>query len=159
MKRKRRIPSQAELIARMQMAFAPTRPPPLLDRRQVMELSLIHNANLDAVARGFGSEELLWQIVGGLLTWSHVAEQLGAGIDEMREQLDLGTRLVERYGRTGRVVFSGLDYQLAKGGVTVMDQLSEIVDVPTAVAAADWSEAKVKEMAAATRAQAEAQAA
>jgi hypothetical protein len=144
MKRKRRILSQAELVARLPRAFRPK-----LDASQVFELAMAHNQNLDAVAKGEGTEELLWQIMGGLLTWSRVAEQLGAGVDEMREQLDLGTRLVERYGRTGRVAFSGLDYQLAKVGVTVMDQLAEIVDRPTAVAAADWSEARVNAMAAA----------
>jgi hypothetical protein len=121
---------------------------PRLASDQVRDLELVHLVNLDAIARGEGTEELLWQVVGGTLTWSRVAERLGRGVPEMREQLDLVTRLVQRYGRTGRVAFTGPDYQLAKAGVDVMNQLAQIVDRPTAMEAAAWSEARVNAMAA-----------
>ena len=61
----------------------------------------------------------------------------------MIEQLALASRLVERYGRTGRVGFAGVEYQAAKLGVEVMDEVAAIVDKPTALAAVAWSEAKV----------------
>lgn len=39
--------------------------------------------------------------------------------------------------------FTGPEYQLAKQGLAWMDDLAAIVDRPTAVAAADWSELQV----------------
>ena len=120
---------------------------PKLSRDQVRDLATAHITNLDLVARGKGDEALLWDTVGAVLLWSRVAEQLQAGVDEMLEQVRLATALVQRYGRTGRVGFSGTEYQLAKRGVEVMDQLAEMVDQPTAVAAAAWSEARVQVMA------------
>jgi hypothetical protein len=122
---------------------------PRLAPDQLRDLGLAHVANLDAVASGQADEATLWQIVGGCLTWSRAAELIGAGVDEMREQLDLATRLVERYGRSGRVLFTGTEYQLAKRGVLVMDLLAEQVDRPTAIAAAEWSEQRVGAMEAA----------
>ena len=80
-----------------------------------------------------------------------MAELLQTGEPEMREQLELASTLIERYGRTGRVLFTGTEYQLAKTGVEVMDQLAEIVDKPTAVIAAEWSERKVNELEAGCR--------
>lgn len=120
---------------------------PKLAKDQVLDLGLVHAVNLDAIAKGQADEAMLWDWVGGVLTWSKVAELLQIGVDEMNEQLGLATRLVERYGRTGRVAFDGPDYQLAKVGMDVMDQLAERVDRHTANVAADWSEAKVNEMA------------
>jgi hypothetical protein len=65
----------------------------------------------------------------------------------MREQLLLCESVLQRYGRTGRVGFSGPELQTAAEGVQVMDQLAEAVDRPTAVAAADWSEALINRLA------------
>lgn len=120
---------------------------PKLAKDQVLDLGLVHAVNLDAIAKGQADEAMLWDWVGGVLTWSKVAELLHVGVDEMNLQLGLATRLVERYGRTGRVAFDGPDYQLAKVGMDVMDQLAERVDRHTANVAADWSEARVNEMA------------
>jgi hypothetical protein len=120
---------------------------PRLAGHQVQDLELVHLANLDAIARGCGTEELLWQVVGGTLTWGRVAQRLGLGEPEMRAQTELVTALVQRYGRTGRVGFTGAEYQLAKQGVDVMDQLARTVDRATAVEAAEWSEARVQAMA------------
>lgn len=119
---------------------------PKLQADQVTDLALVHNANLDAIAKGAADETTLWHLVEAALTWSKVAELLQAGEPEMRIQLELASTLVERYGRTGRVLFTGTEYQVAKEGVQVMDQLAEIVDRPTAVKAADWSEAKVDDL-------------
>ena len=120
---------------------------PKLAREQVTELGVCHMATLDDIAKGRGTEKTLWDMVGAVFTWSRVAERLQAGVPEMAPQLELATRLVERYGRTGLVVFRGVEYQLAKLGIDVMDQLAEIVDKPTAQAAADWSEASVQALA------------
>jgi hypothetical protein len=121
---------------------------PRLAADQVRDLGLAHVVNLDAIAHDQANEATLWQWIGGVLTWSRVAEQLRAGVPEMQQQVDLATRLVVRHRRTGRVGFSGEDYQLAKEGLQVMDQLAEMVDRPTAVAAAEWSERKVNQLAA-----------
>jgi hypothetical protein len=114
---------------------------PRLASDQVTDLALAHLTNLDLVSKGQADEAVLWQMAGGVYTWSRVADLLQVGVPEMRAQLELLTRVVERYGRTGRIGFSGTEYQAAKLGVQVMDQLAEIVDKPTAVAAAEWGEA------------------
>lgn len=124
---------------------------PWLDAAQVRDLGLAHSVNLDAIARGEADEAILWQWVGGILTWSRVADLLQAGVPEMQAQLELAHRVIERYGRTERVGFSGPDYQAARAGVQVMDLLAELVDKPTAIAAAEWSERRVNELAPAER--------
>lgn len=127
---------------------------PRLAGSQVLDLGLVHWQNLDVLAKGQGTEDLLWQVVGGVFTWSRVADllhradsRLEPAVDEMHAQLALVTRLVQRYGATGRVIFTGTEYQLAKRGCDVMDELARTVDRDTAVAAAEWSEAKVDALA------------
>lgn len=119
---------------------------PKLGADQLTDLALVHLQTLDEVARGKATEQTLWELVGAALTWSRTADLLDLGQDEMRAQLELATRVVERFGATGRVGFTGLEYQVAKRGVTVMDRLAELVDRPTAVAAAEWGEARLNEL-------------
>lgn len=104
------------------------------------DLGPTHVVDLDAIARGEADEEILWQMLGGVLPWSKVAELLDVGVPETNE---LAKEVVQRYGRTGRVGYSGLDYQLANEGLDVMDAL-----VPTAITAADWSENMLNKMSA-----------
>ncbi len=117
-----------------------------LDQSQVKDLSLCHLVNLDAIAKGTADADLMWSWCGGCLTWSRVSEALKLGTEEMHRQLDLALAVVERYKRTGRVLFTGQEYQLAKEGVGYMDDLAAIVDRPTAVAAANWSEQRCAEL-------------
>ena len=126
---------------------------PKLQADQVRDLGICHLENLDAIATGDATEATLWQVAGAALTWSRVADLLQLGEPEMREQLELVSALITRYGRTGRVLFTGTEYQLAKTGVQVMDQLAETVDKVTAVIAAEWSERQVNALEAACRAQ------
>lgn len=137
---------------RCQRRVLPALPPrglrPKLQPDQVTDLALAHLTNLDLISKGKASEEELWQMVGGVLTWSKAAELLGQGIPEMQAQLELATRVVERYGRTGRIGFSGVEYQAAKLGVDVMDALASAVDKPTAIAAAEWGEREVNKLSA-----------
>jgi hypothetical protein len=131
-------------------------PPPGLRPDQVRDLGLAHIANLDAISRGQGTEDILWQWIGGALTWAYVASTLErrdfpryheAG-ESMRLQLELATSVVERYGRTGRVGFSGTEYQQAKDACEWMDALAAVVDLPLAKRAAEMSERSVNQMAA-----------
>lgn len=122
---------------------------PGLRRDQLLDLSLCHNINLDAIATGTAEPSMLWDYTGSVLTWWKVSRILGAGVPEMDAQLELATQLVERFGRTNRVLFTGPDLQLARAGVVVMDQLAAMVDLPTAHAAADWSEQEINRMASA----------
>lgn len=127
-------------------AITPTLPPglrPRLSPDQVRDLALVHIINLDMIAKGEADESTLWQWVGGVLTWSRVAGLMRLGVHEMEQQLDLCGLVLERYHDCGRVGFSGPEYQLAKIGVAVMDQLAETVDRDTALAAAQWSEQRV----------------
>jgi hypothetical protein len=130
--------SPDEMLARLPRAFQPR-----LRRDQLLDLGLAHNENLDAIATGQAEPSLIYDYIGGVLTWWKVAQLLQAGVPEMAQQLELATRLAERLARCGRVLFDGPDLQLAREGVAVMDQLAEIVDRPTAVMAAEWSEREV----------------
>lgn len=118
----------------------------MLDAGQRRDLGLAHMVNLDTIARGEADEAVLWQVVGGVLTWSRVADKLDRGLEEMALQVDLVMRLVDRYGRTGVVQFAGEDYELAKTGTVVMDLLAVDVDRFTAIEAANWSELQVERM-------------
>ena len=121
---------------------------PMLKSDQVRDLGLAHIGNLDTIARGEANEEVLWQWIGGALTWSYVASALEKRNPQRyreaavatRVQLEVVTAVVNRYGRTGRVGFSGVEYQQAKEACEWMDALAEVVDQPTAIAAAEWSE-------------------
>lgn len=139
--RQHRPLSKAELLARLPRVFRPQ-----LDQGQRTDLALLHISNLDAIAMGGATEDNLWQWVGSVLTWTKCAELLERGVDDMHAQLDLATRLVNRYRQTGRILFTGVDYQLAKAGVEIMDALAETADRPTAMVAADWGEATLERM-------------
>ena len=121
----------------------------LLQPDQVRDLAMVHLVNLYLIARGQADEATLWQWLGGVLTWSRVADLLQAGQPEMRQQLYLASAVTERYGATQRIEFDADEYALARSGVDVMDQLAERVDQPTACAAADWSQRRIERMAAA----------
>ena len=71
---------------------------PMLQADQLTDLAIAHLQTLDEIAKGRATELTLWDMVGAVFTWSHVADRLDLGIDEMRAQLELATRLVERYG-------------------------------------------------------------
>jgi hypothetical protein len=124
---------------------------PKLKDDQVRDLALAHLANLDSIARGQADVDVLWQWAGGVYTWYRVAQLLGEGEPEMMLQLELSTRVLERRLARGRVIFTGPEYQLAKEGVDVMDALASQVDRATAIAAAEWSEARLSELAAAAK--------
>jgi len=139
--------SPDEMLARLPRAFQPR-----LRRDQLLDLGLVHNENLDAITTGQAEPSLIYDYIGGVLTWWRVANMLQAGVPEMAQQLELATRLAERLARCGRVLFDGPDLQLAREGVAVMDQLAEIVDRSTAVLAAEWSEQEVTRIEQAARA-------
>lgn len=117
---------------------------PKLDAGQQRDLGLCHIVNLDAIAKGEANSDVLWHWVGGTLTWCCVANSLQRGLAEMKQQADLVDSVVDRWKRTGRIVFSGPEYQLAKLGVELMDELARVVDRPTAIAAAEWSEEQLQ---------------
>lgn len=126
---------------------------PKLKDDQLRDLAMAHLVNLDAIARGQADVDVLWQWVGGVLTWHRAAELAHTGLDEMTQQLELATAVLDRFERTGRVGFSGSEYQLAKLGVDVMDALASQVDRVTAIAAAEWSEARLERLVAHAAAQ------
>lgn len=117
---------------------------PKLAGHQLRDLAMCHLVNLDAIARGDADEATLRQWSGAVLTWSRVAELLGRGMAEMRMQLQLAELVMLRYVGCGRVLFDGPEYGLARQGVQVMDALAELVDRPTAIAAAEWSEQQLR---------------
>lgn len=124
---------------------------PKLTPASITDLGLAHHQNVDAVARGEGTEEILWQMVGGVLTWSRIAQDMQVGVPEMEPQLKLMTTLIERYRDTGRIEYTGDELELARTGAFVMDELAKEVDAYTALQAAVWSEEQTNKMAAECR--------
>ena len=112
---------------------------PKLDHQQQTKLGLYHVQNLDAIASGEAGTAMLWDYLEQVLVWWKVATLLGAGVPEMEAQLQIATRLAERWKRTGVVRFDGPDYQAARLGVQIADQLAAEVDAVTAMEAALWS--------------------
>lgn len=113
---------------------------PRLARDQLTDLALAHLTNLDVMVKGQGDESLMWQLAEQALVWSRVAELTGQLLEPMRQQLEVVASVVRRFGTTGRVGYSGAEYQTAKAGIDVMDQLAELVDKHQAVEAALWAE-------------------
>ena len=140
-RRAHRPVDRAALIARLHRGLRPK-----LDRSQITDLALAHTTNYDLIRTGQADEAVLWQWVGGMLTWYRVAELLELGVPEMHAQLLLAEAVLQRYGRTGRIGVSGPELQAAAEGVLIMDQLAQAVDRATAIRAADWSETLVAEM-------------
>ena len=136
----------------------PALPPPglrpKLRRDQLRDLALCHLEALDSIARGDATSATLWQVAEAALAWSRAADLMHIGEAEMQAQLELALSLIERYKRTGRVEFSGPEYQAAKAGVAVMDELAEHTDRATALAACEWADRRVVAMMAASRARA-----
>ncbi|MBL0720223.1 hypothetical protein JI742_10005 [Piscinibacter sp. Jin2] len=118
---------------------------PTLAPDQVRDLALCHLVHVDAIASGQADAETLWQWAGGVLTWSRVAELSPSWDDSAREQMKAGLDLVQavadRWIRTGRVGFTGPELVAARQLVELQDAMAEAVDRPTAIRAADWSEA------------------
>ena len=131
--------SRDQLLRRMPMGLRPR-----LHASTQQSLDMVHHQNLDDIAKGTATITTLWHFCGGVLTFSRIAAELQAGEPEMHAQLDLAQQLLQRYARTGRVGFSGPEYQLAKDGVVYMAQLAELVDHPTAALAAEWADAAVQ---------------
>ena len=89
----------------------PALPPPglrpKLRRDQLRDLALCHIQALDSIARGDAQSSTLWQVAEAALAWSRAAYLMHIGEAEMQAQLELALSLIERYKRTGRVLFTG----------------------------------------------------
>lgn len=119
---------------------------PMFTKATLTSIALAHHETLDEIAKGGASEATLWHMVEAAFTWQRVATKLGIGEPEMLLQMQLATQVVERYRDRGVICFTGLEYQMAKLGVQVMDALAEQVDEATAKAAAAWSTAKLDDL-------------
>lgn len=113
-----------------------------LNTHQIRMLGIAHWSNLDAIARGTADEATLWHWAGGAYTWSRCADLLQheEAKAAMQDQLLVCAAVIERYGRSGRIGFSGPEYQRAKAACEWMDAISQHVDGHTALQAAEWSE-------------------
>lgn len=114
---------------------------------QVRDLGFCHLSNVEAIAQGRATAEVLWHWAEGVLIWLRAAQLMSEGEPEMLEQHDVVTAVVARYSRTGKIVFTGPELQLAKKGTMVMDLIAERVDMPTALQASEWGKARMHELA------------
>lgn len=124
---------------------------PRFDASRLATIGIAHLSTLDDIARGGATVQTLWDMAEAVFTWTRVAEVLGEGVPEMAPQLELAARVIERFGRTGRIAFTGPEYQIAKEGVQVMDALAQRTDVDTAQDAARWSDQHLAKVVAAQR--------
>jgi hypothetical protein len=136
-RRPRRVPTRAELARRITIAHGK------LAADQLRDLAIVHLEQFDALQKGEGTVEILWDMADRALLWSRVADQLGTGQEEMRAQLDLVVDLIARWLRTGRVAFDGPGLQLAREGIGYMADLAECTSRRIAVEACDWAQARV----------------
>ena len=113
---------------------------PRLHPTQVRDLHLLHELLLDDLLQDRADERTLWELVAMAFTWSRTAELLGLGEPEIAPQLELATRLVERFGGTGQVQLQGVEREVARHGTIIMDLLAQATDGATATAASHWSE-------------------
>lgn len=142
--------SPVEMISRLHVGLRPK-----LQHETTRDLELVHLELLDAFTRGEANEETAYQIVAGLLTHWAMADTrdlectavLLGGIECMAS-------VIERADRTGRWGLSGPEYQTLKQCVDYEDAVARMIDAPTAMRAADWSERVINEIADARRAEA-----
>lgn len=127
-----------QLLQRAQRRF-----PVLMGKRDLVHVGIAHIDTLNDIATGAGTVATLRDWTSNVMTWHYAADTMGMGLAEMDEQLRCCERLIERYHRTGRVAFDGPDYQLAKLGVEVMDELARHVPRAIALEAVAWSNAKL----------------
>lgn len=113
---------------------------PRMQRSQVVMLQIVHEHLLGDLLHDQADSETLWDWMAAVLTWSRVAELQGIGEPEMAAVLEMGTRLVERYGATGRVQLLPHEHDIARWSTTVMHELAAVAEDATAVAATHWSE-------------------
>ena len=115
----------------------------MLAADQVRDLAISHHSHVDDVAHGRATIETAWEMAGAALGWSRIAQQLGQGETEMAQDLHVIRALIDRWQRTGRVAYTGIEYQQAKAGLEVADQLARLTDLITARAAVDWAENRI----------------
>lgn len=125
---------------------------PKLAADQVRDLAICHLENLDAIHAGQADTTVMWHWIESVYTWLRVAQLLGEGETEMVAQLELATRLVERFGATNVVQWGRDDYQRAKVGLLVMETLSLRIDRQRALEAVFWSETEMAKLHAAVAA-------
>jgi hypothetical protein len=134
-----------------QPRWIPQPPPglrPKLQKDQLIDLGLAHLANVDAIANGQATPEILWQTVGGTYTWLTAAElmskrdpeRFAQALHVMQAMVVACGDVADRYKRTGKVGFSGPEYTIAREAVEWMDALAEVVDRDTAIVAAEIGE-------------------
>lgn len=113
---------------------------PRMQRSQVVTLQIVHEHLLGDLLHDQADTETLWDWMAAVLTWSRVAELQGIGEPEMAAVLELGTRLVERYGATGAVKLQPHEHDIARWACAVMHELAAVAEDAHAVAATHWSE-------------------
>lgn len=122
---------------------------PKLGPAQITDLSLLHWSNLNAIALGKADAGDAWQWANGALLWLRVAQILsrrqpaayGPALASMERQVHAADAVLQRLARLGRVGFSGEEYVVAKEACDWMEALASAIDLPTAMAAAEWADA------------------
>lgn len=109
---------------------------PKMPADKVTSLGVVHITNVDQIRSGTATIDTLWDMTHAVLTWVYVARVLDRGLPEIQPMVHLCDQMLAHHRATDRVEFTGEQYEVAKLGAIVMDQLAELADEVTAEQAA-----------------------
>lgn len=91
------------------------------------DLSLMPHACIMAIADGSAVEENIYTLANALNMGGLLAERKNLALLPIAVAgQEAVIRVIERFSRTGKIGFSGDDYQAIKAGVTLNDQLQQL---------------------------------
>jgi hypothetical protein len=135
--------SPVEMISRLHVGLRPK-----LQPETTRDLELVHLELLDSLMKGDATEETAYQIVAGLLTHWAMADSRGLECTEvLLGGIECMSAVIARADRLGRWGLSGPEYQSLKECVEYEDAVAKMIDAPTAMRAADWSEMIINKIA------------
>lgn len=140
-KRKKASPSK-----KIRVALPPPGMRPKLGTAKVWAIAINMQTNLAALTQGTEDQSILWDFVGGVLTWKRVAEA-GRHAEASRIMSTVYNvvlpAVIGDWIRTGVAKFSQEDALIAAESHPWAEALAEHVDLVTAKAAASWSEGQL----------------
>lgn len=121
---------------------------PKLTPSQQFELTLAHHVNLDALADGTATPKILWQWVGGALTWHYIAMALcernptahRPALEGLQGQFGVTQCVVQRYRTSGLIQLEAGELDVVREACQWAEALAEHVDRPTALRCSVMSE-------------------
>lgn len=100
----------------------------LLIKCQQLDICILYIDMLNEIVIGCVMLNIMWDWVSNVLIWLYVVEVLQLYVVEMEEQMQVVLCFIVCYQCMYLVWFDGVDYQLVKVGVQIMDDFVVYVD-------------------------------